>query len=149
MAPAWQRSQRYWSSCDRFWDAQHESVCISASRSKRPLVRSILAPVDLRKGYDGLAGLVTTGLAQNILDGALFLFVGRTRTSCKILHWDGTGLCLFAKRLERGRFAALWHQDSKVTNAIMLSASELALFVEGCTVIGKQSLTPAAIVFTK
>ncbi|MBP9087560.1 MAG: IS66 family insertion sequence element accessory protein TnpB [Kofleriaceae bacterium] len=45
-----------------------------------------LAPVDLRKGYNGLAGLVTTGLAQNVLDGALFLFVSRTRTSCKILH---------------------------------------------------------------
>lgn len=44
------------------------------------------APVDLRKGYDGLAGLVTTGLQHNVLDGALFLFVGRTRTSCKILH---------------------------------------------------------------
>ena len=55
------------------------------------------APVDLREGYDGLAGLVTTGLQHNVLDGALFLFVGRTRTSCKILHWDGTGLCLFAK----------------------------------------------------
>ena len=41
------------------------------------------APVDLRKGYDGLAGLVTTGLQHNVLDGALFLFVGRTRTSCK------------------------------------------------------------------
>ena len=42
------------------------------------------APVDLRKGYDGLAGLVTTGLQHRVLDGALFLFVGRTRTSCKI-----------------------------------------------------------------
>jgi transposase len=107
------------------------------------------APVDLRKGYDGLAGLVATGLAQNILDGALFLFVGRTRTSCKILHWDGTGLCLFAKRLERGRFAALWQDDGAVTKTLMLSASELALFVEGCTVIGKQSLTPAALAFAK
>jgi transposase len=107
------------------------------------------APVDLRKGYDGLAGLVATGLAQNILDGALFLFVGRTRTSCKILHWDGTGLCLFAKRLERGRFAALWQDGGVVTKTLMLSASELALFVEGCTVIGKQSLTPAALAFAK
>jgi transposase len=107
------------------------------------------APVDLRKGYDGLAGLVTTGLAQNVLDGALFLFVGRTRTSCKILHWDGTGLCLFAKRLERGRFAALWQHDGNITSAIKLSASELALFVEGCTVIGKQTLTPAALSFAK
>ncbi len=49
-------------------------------------VFAYLAPVDLRKGYNGLAGLVTTGLAQNVLDGALFLFVSRTRTSCKILH---------------------------------------------------------------
>ena len=109
------------------------------------------APVDLRKGYDGLAGLVTTGLQHNVLDGALFLFVGRTRTSCKILHWDGTGLCLFAKRLERGRFAALWPSAASPTTSlspvITLSASELALFVEGCTLVGKQPLTPAALRF--
>ena len=105
------------------------------------------APVDLRKGYDGLAGLVTTGLAQNVLDGALFLFVSRTRTSCKILHWDGTGLCLFAKRLERGRFAALWTATADAACAITLSASELALFVEGCTVVGKQVLTPKPFLF--
>jgi transposase len=110
------------------------------------------APVDLRKGYDGLAGLVTTGLLQNVLDGALFLFVGRTRTICKILHWDGTGLCLFAKRLERGRFAALWRANEDfavLPAAVTLSASELALFVEGCTVVGKQTLTPKALSFKK
>ena len=109
------------------------------------------APVDQRKGYDGLAGLVTTDLQRNVLDGALFLFVGRTRTSCKILHWDGTGLCLFAKRLERGRFAALWPSAvapaTPLPAVVTLSASELALFVEGCMLVGKQPLTPAALHF--
>ena len=60
-----------------------------------------------------------------------------------------TGLCLFAKRLERGRFAALWPSAASAVlpPVITLSASELALFVEGCTLVGKQPLTPAALRF--
>jgi transposase len=52
-------------------------------------------PVDLRKGYDGLFGLVKTGLGRDPLSGDLFLFVGKRRTGCKVLIWDGTGLCIF------------------------------------------------------
>lgn len=108
------------------------------------------APVDLHKAYDGLAGLATTRLEYNVRDGALFLFVGRARTSCKILHRVGTGLCLFAKPLERGRSAALWPTPAGVaalSPMSTLSASELALYVEGCTLVGKQPLTTAALRF--
>jgi transposase len=63
---------------------------------------------DLRKGYNGLYGLVERELRRDVLEGELFLFVNRRRTSCKVLVWDGTGLCIFAKRLEGGRFASLW-----------------------------------------
>src|SRR5436190_9802365 len=99
--------------------------------------------VDLRKGYDGLYGLVRSGLKRDVLNGVLFLFVNRRRDGCKVLVWDGTGLCIFQKRLERGRFAALWRDDGE---AVRLTASELALFIEGCTLVGRRELSPAQIV---
>jgi transposase len=56
-------------------------------------------PTDLRKGYNGLVGIVTKELREDPLNGDLFLFVSRRRTGCKVLLWDGTGLCIFMKRL--------------------------------------------------
>src|SRR6516162_5647246 len=52
-------------------------------------------PVDLRKGYDGLFGLVKQGLGRDPLSGDLFLLVNARRKGCKVLVWDGTGLCIF------------------------------------------------------
>ena len=101
------------------------------------------APVDLRKGYNGLIGIVKQRLGHDVLEGDLFLFVNRKRTGCKVLLWDGTGLCIFMKRLERGRFADLSGETGE--RAVRLSTSELALFIEGCTLIGKKSLSPAVI----
>ncbi len=68
------------------------------------------APADLRKGFDGLPGLVTGELDQDPLSGDLFLFVNRAQTLAKVLVWDGTGLCVYSKRLEQGRFACLWRE---------------------------------------
>jgi transposase len=99
-------------------------------------------PVDLRKGYDGLFGLVKSGLGRDPLSGDLFLFLGRRRTGCKVLIWDGTGLCIFQKRLERGRFASLFRDDG---NSIELTASELALFIEGCELVGRRALSPGIV----
>ena len=98
---------------------------------------------DLRKGYNGLVGLVKEGFARDVLDGELFLFVNGRRTGCKVLLFDGTGLCIFMKRLERGRFADLW--SGRDGQAVRLTASELALFIEGCTLVGKKALSPPAI----
>jgi transposase len=98
--------------------------------------------IDLRKGYNGLYGLVKTGLGRDPLCGDLFLFTNRRRSSCKVLVWDGTGLCIFQKRLERGRFASLFRDDGKV---IELTSSELALFVEGCDLVGRRMLSPGVI----
>jgi transposase len=58
--------------------------------------------------------------------------------------YDGTGLCIFMKRLEAGRFAALWRDGSD--QPLRLTSSELALFIEGCQLVGRQSLSPAEIV---
>lgn len=99
-------------------------------------------PVDLRKGYDGLFGLVKAGLARDPLSGDLFLFVGKRRNGCKVLLWDGTGLCIFQKRLERGRFASLFREDGK---SVQLTASELALFIEGCEIVGRRTLSPGIV----
>jgi len=59
---------------------------------------------DMRKGFDGLAALVQLKLREDPFSGQLFVFRGRRGDRVKILWWDGDGLCLFAKRLERGRF---------------------------------------------
>ncbi len=98
--------------------------------------------VDLRKGYDGLFGLVKQGLARDPLSGDVFLFVNQRRKGCKVLLWDGTGLCIFQKRLEQGRFAAPWRDNGQV---VRMTASELALFIEGCVQIGHHALSPDAI----
>lgn len=111
--------------------------------SRRVRVFAFPQPADLRKGYDGLYGLVTNAMDRDVLSGDLFLFVNRRRDACKVLVWDGTGLCVFQKKLERGRFAALWRDDGAT---VRLTASELGLFIEGCTLVGKQALSPDEIV---
>ncbi len=111
--------------------------------SRRVRVFAFPRPADLRKGYDGLYGLVTNAMNRDVLAGDLFLFVNRRRDACKVLVWDGTGLCIFQKKLERGRFAALWRDDGAT---VRLTASELGLFIEGCTLVGKQALSPDEIV---
>ena len=73
------------------------------------------------------------------MSGDLFLFVNARRKGCKVLVWDGTGLCIFQKRLERGRFASPWRDDGEV---VRFTSSELALFIEGCDLVGRRSLSP-------
>lgn len=63
-----------------------------------------LDPIDLRWSFDRLSGLVTERIGRQVRGGALFVFFGRRRDALKILYADGTGLCLFYKRLDRGTF---------------------------------------------
>ncbi len=115
-------------------------MILAPSRAVR--VFAYPAVADLRKGYDGLFGLVQNGLKADPMSGDLFLFVNESRKLCKVLLWDGTGLCIFQKRLERGCFAKLWRDDGQV---VRLTQSELALFIEGCTLLDRRSLSPIAI----
>ena len=110
--------------------------------SRRVRVFAYGRPADLRKGYDGLYGLVTQAMGGDVLGGDLFLFVNRRRDACTVLVWDGTGLCIFQKRLEQGRFAALWREDGAT---VRLTTTELGLFIEGCTLVGRQALSPTEI----
>lgn len=96
--------------------------------------------VDMRKGFDGLFGLVKTHLGRDPLSGDLFVFMSRNRKRAKVLLWDGTGLCLYAKRLERGQFANLWSDSER--SEIELSVAELQLFLEGSLLVGKVPVSP-------
>ncbi len=111
---------------------------IGASPSVR--VFAYTEPVDMRKGFDGLFGLVKTHLGREPLSGDLFVFVSRNRKRAKVLLWDGTGLCLYAKRLERGQFANLWSGPDKAE--IELTLAELQLFMEGSQLVGKVPVSP-------
>ena len=98
------------------------------------------APADMRKGFDGLFGLVKGHLMADPLSGDLYLFVSANRKRAKVLLWDGTGLCLYAKRLEKGRFAHLWGDP-----AVELTMAELQLFLEGSGLVGKVRVSPAKL----
>ncbi len=98
------------------------------------------APVDLRKGFNGLSALVEQEMKHKLLDGDVYLFLGRKPRRAKVLYFDGTGLCVLAKRLERGRFARPWERS--VGGVVSLTLSELALFLEGSDLIGRKSLAP-------
>ena len=84
-------------------------------------------PVDMRKGFDGLMAVVEQKLGRNPLSGELFLFVSRNLIRAKVLYWDGTGLCVFAKRLEQGRFSCLWSEND---STVRLTVNELQLFLD-------------------
>jgi transposase len=75
-------------------------MILTPSRTVR--VFAYPAPVDLRTGYYGLYGLVEQGLKRDPMNGELFLFVNESRKLCKVLVWDGSGLCIFQKRLAQG-----------------------------------------------
>jgi transposase len=110
---------------------------------RRVTVYAYAEPVDMRKGFDGLSALVTAGLQRDPLNGDVYIFVSRDRVRAKVLQWDGTGLCVYAKRLERGRFARLWRDDGDAP--ITLTVSELDLFLDGSTIVGRVALSPPAL----
>ena len=82
---------------------------------------------DMRKGMDGLAALVQTALAENPFSGHIFVFRGRRGDLVKLLWFDGDGVCLLAKRLERGRF--VWPQAT--SGSVALSTAQLSMLLEG------------------
>ena len=96
-------------------------------------------PCDMRRSFNTLSALVQHAFERDLLEGDLFLFVGKDRKRAKVLYFDGTGLCLFAKRLSSGQFLAPWKMSQK-----QISLSELALFIEGATAV-RQRLSPPVL----
>jgi transposase len=84
------------------------------------------APIDLRNGFDGLAAKVRDIIGADPFSGQLFMFRGKRGDYLKGLYWDGSGLWLFAKRLERGRF--VW--PPIVEGAMTLTPAQLAVLIE-------------------
>jgi len=88
-------------------------------------------PTDLRKGFDGLSGLVRQEFEADPLDGSLFLFVNRRRDRLKILHFDGTGFWLYYKLLEAGTFEVIPSEGK----CARLDATQLAMLLGGVSLV--------------
>ena len=82
---------------------------------------------DMRRGFDGVGAIAQERLGADPFGGHVFVFRGRRGDLIKLLWWDGDGLCLFAKRLERGRF--IWPQATE--GSIHLTAAQLSMLLEG------------------
>ena len=77
------------------------------------------------------------------MSGTLYLFCNKRRTRAKVLMFDGTGLCIYMKRLEKGRFAPLWRDSIK--KELPLTWTELQLFLEGNELVGRFRYSPEKI----
>ena len=93
-----------------------------------------VVPVDMRLSFNGLHGWVKQHMEVDPLSGHLFVFCNRRRNRLKILYWDGSGLWVCAKRLEKGTFH--WPQAQSVSQT--LRPEELHLLVNGLEVTGKR-----------
>lgn len=88
-------------------------------------------PADMRASYDTLFHKAKTIFEKDPFSGHLFVFMNRTRTSCKCLYYDGSGLVIIAKRLEQGRFAKI---NPHYRGDIVLTQAEFALLFEGADI---------------
>ena len=88
-----------------------------------------LHATDMRKGFDGLSGLVSDTLKQDPLSGALFLFVNRRRDRMKVLYWVGDGLAIWYRRLEQGTFQI--PATNEQHNAIEIRSEEFTMLLRG------------------
>jgi len=88
-----------------------------------------LQATDMRKGFDGLCGLVSESLKQDPLSGALFLFVNRRRDRMKVLYWDGDGLAIWYRRLEQGTFQIPAKSDE--LTSVEIRSDEFTMLLRG------------------
>lgn len=104
---------------------------LSLSPATRVFVATV--PMDLRQSFNGLYGAVREQLKQDPLSGHLFVFTNRDRDRVKVLYWDGSGLWVCAKRLEKGRFS--WPKAEG--NVATLRTEELTALLSGLEVRSK------------
>ena len=86
-------------------------------------------PTDMRKGFDSLSGIVTQHMQLEVLSGSIFIFMNKKRNQVKLLLWEGDGLSLYYKRLERGTYEL--PAASNQSSAVPISAQQLQLLLEG------------------
>jgi transposase len=92
-------------------------------------VHPALGHTDMRKGLDDLATLIQEHLKKDPFSGHLFVFRDKNASLLKILLWDGKGLCLFTKRMDRGNF--FWRRLAEPGGSVALSPAQLAMLLEG------------------
>ena len=95
--------------------------------SNRVRIMVATKPIDFRKGHDSLAAMVKNELRKDPFTGTVFVFRAKKADRLKLLYWDGTGLCLFAKRLEDGEFRWPKIQDG----TMRLTSAQLGALLEG------------------
>jgi len=88
-----------------------------------------VAPVDMRKSFNGLWAAASEQLREDPKDGAVFCFTNKERTRLKLLYWDGSGVVIVAKRLEQGRFT--WPAPSQAGAKLALAPEALSLLLGG------------------
>ena len=87
---------------------------------------------DMRKGFDGLSGIVTNILADNPRNGEVFIFINKARNKIKLLQWQGGGFVLYYKRLERGTFELPEYEE--LEGSIILSYTKMAMILDGLSI---------------
>jgi transposase len=102
-----------------------------------------LSPIDLRWSFERLAGVVQEQIGREARSGALFVFFGKRRDALKVLFFDGTGMCVFYKRLDQGTFRLPEPRDEQATT-VELSERELDDLLDGIDVEAKARKTPRA-----
>lgn len=100
-------------------------------------------PVDFRKSFDGLMGVITSVFQANVLDGHLFLFVNKRRDRLKAMWWDRDGIVIFYKRLEKGTFEIPPLTDP--TSHLTLDATQLAMLLGGVSLAAANRRRPRLV----
>lgn len=90
-----------------------------------------LEPIDLRWGFDRLSGIVTERIGRDARSGALFVFFGKRRDATKVLFFDGSGLCLFYKRLDRGTFRLPQPREGHAETVVEIEERALEDLLDG------------------
>ena len=104
-------------------------------------------PTDLRNGYNGLYGIIEREFERDPLSGDAFLFINKRRKSAKVMVWDGTGLCIYSKRLSKGIFSNIWTKAT--ARQLQMTISELALFLEGANLAQRLPMSPEILILKR
>ena len=89
-------------------------------------------PADMRKGFNGLCGLIQNDLSTSPTDGSVYIFINKTRDKVKLLHWSGSSFIMYYKRLESGTFEIPYYDPT--VGSISLSYSQLVLLIDGVSI---------------
>lgn len=95
-----------------------------------------LEPTDMRKGFDGLSGIIEHTLSQQLQSDHVFVFINKNRDKMKLLRWVGSGFVLYYKRLEKGTFD--FPQYEAKSSAIKLSYAQLVMLIDGIEIVNRK-----------